>query len=188
MLVIAPSGKQAFWLPDRKSALDREGETARVILVGDNRRMLASHANQEGHLYLDRTTAHDGRTLTPGSIEADAYAILTDRRAMAEVLYPPYIGDTMKRPHAEHLRDPIYTLSNREIIIVHQQRRIVVWIEDRPCDFGHDLSFGAPILPRGSVAWEHADRLDKWPAGYQRDLWPLAESLWALSTRDGEKW
>ncbi|MEV4116166.1 hypothetical protein [Nonomuraea sp. NPDC049695] len=186
MLVVADCGHQAGWLPDRRSTLDRPGNAARVILTGSDRRMMVTHADPWGRINLSSAFCYaDGRDLTPGTHEADAYAVLTDPRAVAEVLYPPYVGDVMQRPSAEHLAEPDVCLLAGDTFVVHRRRRAIVWINAMG---GHGsrtaCSFTAPLLPSGAVAWEAGAQIDKLPHPYQRDLWPLADSLWAEAEQD----
>lgn len=63
-------------------------------------------------------------------------------------------------------------------------RRAVVWAEDS-YDFAY-FSYTAPILHSGSVDWDNADEINKWPArqrapgGQSRNPDPLATAIPSL--------
>jgi hypothetical protein len=185
MLVVAPTCDRVYWLPDRFSALDRVGDTARVVLAGDSRRMMAAHADQFGHIDLAHAFNYDGLALPPGTLEAGGYAVLTDKTAAFRALCPPFVADTSKRPRAEHLQDPSCSLMFGHAVMVHSRRRALVWVSSDPGSYDDDsyFSFAAPLFDNGSVDWQNAEELRTWPASYRRELWPLAESL---SERDRE--
>ncbi|MFI7641909.1 hypothetical protein [Nonomuraea sp. NPDC049400] len=186
MLVVAPTSDRVFWLPDRHSALEGTGHTARVILTGDNRRMLAAYADRHERIDLSVAVSYDGPALSRDSPEGAGYAVLTNERTAYQVLFPPYIADALKRPDAPHLRDPECTLHAGAVLMVHHSRRAVVWAQDS-YDFTY-FAYAAPILPSGSVDWENADEIDRWPVSYRQDLQPLADDLVAELRTDEDRW